>query len=398
MSHVTSNLAAAGILLASFYSFAAGVGSPYLDAANVPLVLSSGQTNEFNFTLQNCCEPSLYAVARMVQDDTFTNFATLLNESINPNTNYFLPPGTINVQVPVRVVVPPRAPAGVYRLRCEFFFTPVEGMFGSAIGQTFSVVNRAATITTWENTPNEYRFYVDGLTNNRWVPPPAYVVQESTDLTKSNAWHDVHTNTASFWYTSSIPSTVTNYLTNALVVAADGFEDGHTESNVLYTSGEVISGWTVDVGSVKTLGNSSTNPPILTAPHTGSRFLDCNAEGPGVISTNFPSAPGLDYEVRFFYATNSASSNAISATVRVLDQNMANEIATINLRPPGSSPGTWIPASFVFRATSMTSIIQIVSSSPGPNGVLFDSFTVDQLDIHAQQRTLSQNFYRILLP
>jgi len=192
---------AAVISATSWEIHAAGVAAPYWKSGSRnPLVTPSGQTNYFSFGLQNCCEPAVYFRAGIIADAT--NYARLVNESVNPDTNYFLPPQTFNVPVPVEVFLPPSTTAGVYCLRFEFFARPEGGMFGSAFELGVPVVNITPTIRNAQATTNGFTFQVEGLTANDFYPPPAYTVLTSLDLNSTN-WTRTFTNFGSFYYTNT---------------------------------------------------------------------------------------------------------------------------------------------------------------------------------------------------
>ena len=174
---------------------------------------------------------------------------------------------------------------------------------------------------------------------------------------------------------------VTNFVTNA-VVMRDGFEIG--PAALFFTPGDVFSGWTLTAGQVDVTTDTPVSP-WFTAPHSGVNFLDSNGWIPGTIHTNFPTAPGLDYLVGFWYTRNAANSNATTADVNVYDA--VGPIATYPVTAPVGPPGVWEQGVFTFRANANQTTLEIESttSSADPienaSGVFFDSVTIEQVDL-----------------
>jgi len=128
-------------LFSSFVS-SAGVSSPYWDKDGEgnenPLILSPGETKEFQFILQN---------AGSDQDLTFTASVTLGGEIakiVDPEDRYLVSSGKTDVSVKMRVHVPKDAlPGREYKVRVDFLSTPVaepgQFQFASGYGTSFTV-------------------------------------------------------------------------------------------------------------------------------------------------------------------------------------------------------------------------------------------------------------------
>ncbi|MEK6899306.1 MAG: hypothetical protein AABW79_04395 [Nanoarchaeota archaeon] len=136
------------LLVSSVSAF--GVTTPYWDEN--PLQLSSGQTHEFNFELQNFVGSQDY----IVKASLFKNegIATL----IDPQETYSVPLGTKDTKIPIRVKIPDDAiPGQKYTIGISFttITTDQPGSFGLG-----SAVETYVPVQVVAETPSASSFNV----------------------------------------------------------------------------------------------------------------------------------------------------------------------------------------------------------------------------------------------
>ena len=176
--------------------------------------------------------------------------------------------------------------------------------------------------------------------------------------------------------TQGYGASITNIFTNIIgTIMKDGFEGAAANSN--YAAGSFASGWSVDAGTLQ----------IYTAPGllglTCDSGTNCADIGNGTISTNLTTKAGTNYLASFAYAMNPDAAGA-AATVSV------GTNSYVVAAPTNSNLWTnliWYHTSFVFRAASPLSALQVAGTAAGTAGVLLDSFRVEEI-------LLWTNFFR----
>lgn len=181
----------------------------------------------------------------------------------------------------------------------------------------------------------------------------------------------------------------TNFVTNAIVLD-DGFEDPMRLSvgdvAAIIPAVTFLSGWRVDTWEITLLGTGATNLPFFTAPHTGVRFIDINGLGrSGVVSTNFPTTPGLDYRVSFAYAHDPQNPNPTTADILIQDTNGTLVTTHSITAPVQDPPGVWLTDSFSFRAASPVTKLEIRSTTINNRAIFFDTFKVENITEKVEQ-------------
>ena len=121
-------------------AIAVGVAAPYWDTEGneKPLVLQPGESEEFNFVLQNPKEDyDVVFTANVVKGNDFVEF-------VSSEEEYFLPAGTDEYPVTVRVSVPETTPLGtVQKIKFDFLSKIADeesSQFGSGFGKSFDLI------------------------------------------------------------------------------------------------------------------------------------------------------------------------------------------------------------------------------------------------------------------
>ena len=131
---------------------------------------------------------------------------------------------------------------------------------------------------------------------------------------------------------------------------------------ILSTGSTALPNWTIG-GSIKVMNSS-----YKTAA-SGTKSVDLNGNGAGSISQTVPTVVGAGYTVRF------ALSNSPNCAT-------SWRYGTVTYGPSSASisnaSGTWAYRSYVFNATSTSSLIKFESTSTGVAcGLAIDNITVD---------------------
>jgi choice-of-anchor C domain-containing protein len=132
-----------------------------------------------------------------------------------------------------------------------------------------------------------------------------------------------------------------------------------------------ISGWTVDAGSVDWIGT-------YWQPQEGAMSIDMSGLDAGTISQTFATTIGNSYDVSFFLSGNPAGPPAVktldvSATGGTVGHytfdTTGNTLASMN----------WTGESYSFLATTASTTLSFVSTTPGPFGPAIDNVIVTEI-------------------
>lgn len=266
----------------------------------------------------------------------------------------------------------------------------------------------------FQNAPDQMTVYYDGqlifdsgFTNGTRLVSLDYgpglstniviIMNEGTTRTGGTAWSYTATVYTSYTYSTFTESTerarlpikfepppftnfnyyATNYVTNVTLVA-DGFEDRIRGPRII-PAGQNLTGWQVTTGSVDVVTNISNLAGVpantFLRAFEGLRFIDLNGVTNGVIVTNLTTVPGTSYRVSYAYAKNPANPSDATADIRLLDTNSIlyqTEIVT-------ASVAAWRTGAFFFNALDGRTTLEVMSTTAGDSGVLFDIFRVEQI-------------------
>lgn len=130
---------------------------------------------------------------------------------------------------------------------------------------------------------------------------------------------------------------------------------------ILSSSSTTLTNWTIG-GSIKVMNNS------YKVPAHGTKSIDLNGNGAGSVSQMVPTVVGAGYTVRFAVAN---SPNCATSW----------RYATVTYGPSSASISNanagWSYRSYVFNATSTSSLIKFESTSTGQTcGLAIDDITV----------------------
>ncbi|HEU6449022.1 MAG TPA: S8 family serine peptidase [Verrucomicrobiae bacterium] len=139
-------------------------------------------------------------------------------------------------------------------------------------------------------------------------------------------------------------------------------------SSTVFAGSYFAQGWHVDSGSIDWLNSGG---------YTGNGFVDLAGNGPGQISTNVTTVPGLSYKLNFAYAKNDYVFAPPSTSFQI----------SINGSPVGTVISTmakpnWLTTNFIFAATSSSTMIAFKSLVPPtePSGTFLDTVTLTPLN------------------
>ncbi|MEA2545642.1 MAG: hypothetical protein QOI09_915 [Chloroflexota bacterium] len=142
---------------------------------------------------------------------------------------------------------------------------------------------------------------------------------------------------------------------------------GFEELNAGDTS---ITGWTVDAGSVDWIGS-------YWLAQDGSMSIDMSGTDAGAISQTFATTIGNTYTVSFYLSGNPAG----PPTVKTLDVSATG--GTVGQYTFDSTSSTlanmaWAAESYSFLATTTSTTLSFVSTTPGPFGPALDNVVVTE--------------------
>ena len=141
-------------------------------------------------------------------------------------------------------------------------------------------------------------------------------------------------------------------------------------------------GWTVDTGNVEVFGELYA--PLPGPSFDGQQHLDLNGVRVGALSQIFSTSAGVDYEVRFVFASNYAwhdTNNPALATVRIADVGSATDLVAPVQISHGTSSATdldWTAISLTFTAIGPATSLGFTSDSIDTplGGILLDDAVV----------------------
>ena len=151
--------------------------------------------------------------------------------------------------------------------------------------------------------------------------------------------------------------------TGTYVDAGSGFE----QLNAGDTS---IDGWTVDAGSVDWI---STYWPA----QQGSMSLDLSGAEAGTISQTLATTIGNTYTVSFYLSGNPAGAPAVK-TLDVTATGASPASYTYDTTGNDLSNMNWAPETFTFLATSSSTTLSFVSTTPGFFGPALDNVAITE--------------------
>ncbi|QSQ24614.1 DUF642 domain-containing protein [Pyxidicoccus parkwayensis] len=149
------------------------------------------------------------------------------------------------------------------------------------------------------------------------------------------------------------------------LITNTGFEAapaGSYNYTVLTAGATTLTNWTIG-GSIKVMHST------YKAPHAGTKSVDLNGVSAGSIEQTIPTVVGGGYTVKF-YVSNSPGCTGVNRT------------ATLTYGPSSASVSNtsagWSLRTYVFNATSTTSLIKLESTAGGVScGLAIDDITVD---------------------
>jgi subtilisin-like proprotein convertase family protein len=215
----------------------------------------------------------------------------------------------------------------------------------------------------WDYTVNSAQAYYTYLVltenTNKTTTPIKYAVPP---------FHGILTNmlvTNAVLVTNLVP------VTNAAVGWYSGFEGaiGGTPMAGSYFAG----GWFVNSGSVDVLPTGVFG----STAYIGTNYIDINGNNQGTISTNVPTLSGQTYQLSFAYAQNPL----VRPTVAVQLQANGSPVLTLTINNPTNTWAGlgWATTSFLFTATSPSTLFTFASQTPGSGGVLLDAIDLAPL-------------------
>ncbi|MGH7950631.1 MAG: LamG-like jellyroll fold domain-containing protein [Limisphaerales bacterium] len=190
---------------------------------------------------------------------------------------------------------------------------------------------------------------------------PGGGVTVAGQMTELQSVHDVIVRDVRFHFGGALTSTA--------VVWANGFENVNGSPTVAGMTGSV-AGWTIVSGDIDLLGPDNGAHSI---PYEGSYFIDLNGWGPGEISTNIPTIPGVNYALNFAYTRNPDSGVIPEADVSINGTLLTNVVTDYTNT---DSNLDWHLMSAPFTATSSSTLLDFTATSPGASGVLLDAVSL----------------------
>jgi subtilisin-like proprotein convertase family protein len=152
---------------------------------------------------------------------------------------------------------------------------------------------------------------------------------------------------------------------------SNGFETINNSSFTVYAGSYFADGWLVESGSV----DDMLTGDFGSTAYQGKFYIDMNGDGPGVISTNITTVPGVSYTLGFAYAPNPDHGGVavhvgvvVNGTpLAVVSPVYANSWVSLN----------WQTTSLVFTATSsLTHLAFMSTNTSGASGVLLDAVSL----------------------
>ena len=149
------------------------------------------------------------------------------------------------------------------------------------------------------------------------------------------------------------------------VVTNSGFEAapaGVYNYTILSTGATTLTNWTIG-SSIKVMHST------YKTPHGGTKSIDLNGYGAGSVSQTIPTVVGAGYTVRF-YVSNSPNCVGVSRSAKLT---YGPSTASFS-----NTSGSWSLRTYVFNATSTSTLIKLESTSGGVScGLAIDDLTVD---------------------
>ena len=149
------------------------------------------------------------------------------------------------------------------------------------------------------------------------------------------------------------------------LITNTGFESapaGSYNYTILTTGATTLTNWTIG-GSIKVMHST------YKTPNSGTKSVDLNGMGAGSISQTISTVVGGGYTVKFWVA-NSPGCTGLNRSAKVT---YGPSTASFT-----NSLAGWTQRTYVFNATSTSSLIKIESTSTGTTcGVAIDDVTVD---------------------
>ncbi|WP_342375235.1 DUF642 domain-containing protein [Myxococcus stipitatus] len=147
-------------------------------------------------------------------------------------------------------------------------------------------------------------------------------------------------------------------------VTNSGFEaapPGSYNYTVLTTGATTLTNWVIG-GSIKVMNNS------YKTPNSGTKSIDLNGYGAGSIEQTIPTVAGNGYTVRFYVALPPGCTGTRTAQLTY-----GSSVTSVSNSLPG-----WTVRTYVFTATTSSTLIKLASTSGGVScGLAIDDFTVD---------------------
>lgn len=172
-----------------------------------------------------------------------------------------------------------------------------------------------------------------------------------------------------------IPAVDTNLVLGAVIVN-DGFDFASAPATGV-SSGSVISGWSVDTGTVDILGLSPGGKVIADTPPYCVNLRDTNAT---TISTNFTTLPGSRYLLTFAY---SANPDGVLAGAHPQGNILVDGVPILTFNPTTTNTSwesvAWQKVAVVFTAATDLSQLSVQGVDTNGFGVLVDSFKVTRI-------------------
>jgi choice-of-anchor C domain-containing protein len=132
---------------------------------------------------------------------------------------------------------------------------------------------------------------------------------------------------------------------------------------VLSPGSTALPGWSISGGGVKVMTNS------YKTPYAGTQSIDLNGYGAGVIEQYVPTVVGGGYTLSFAISN---SPNCVGASRSVQVAYDTRTASTSN------TSGGWSTRSYVFNATTTSTLIRFTSTSGGVTcGIALDNVAVN---------------------
>jgi choice-of-anchor C domain-containing protein len=148
------------------------------------------------------------------------------------------------------------------------------------------------------------------------------------------------------------------------------YVDGGSGFEQLNAGDSSITGWTVDSGSVDWIGT-------YWQAQDGVMSIDMSGADVGAISQTFATTIGNTYTVSFFLAGNPAG----PPSVKTLDVSATGgTVSHYTFDTTGSTLANmnWMAATYSFLATTSSTTLSFVSTTPGPFGPAIDNVVVTE--------------------